>query len=304
MNDHEKALLDAYERGYAKGAADEAQRHFHFQSWLPTATFTPPIDPEAVKKAWEDGVKAQGESGTRVIWRNGCGAVIALLFALAISTPAHAAPPLFAPAESPLFARQTRCIVETPRQMPTTTEDSQPDGIDRDTPPLVIGAWKDPETSRVIIANYAEALRIAQSSNRPLVVMVRMAHVDRDLVSQAAPPDAVLTIVEDDQRFPAKGVYRYEPVAKGRDGKVQMVRVSAPRELLFFTAGWCAACKRVEPLARDAGARMVDIDKEPATAKQYGVEKGIPMLVILEDGKEVRRAVGVDRVRAYFRGAQ
>lgn len=163
--------------------------------------------------------------------------------------------------------------------------------IDRDTPPLVIGAWMDSDTKRVIIANYAEARRIAVAEGRPLVVLSRLPHAERDRLSQQEPENAVLTVAEDDERFPARGVYRYQPRAE--KGRTLLMQTAAPRELLFFTAEWCAVCKKMLPLAQAAGARIVDIDKEPALAKQHKADGRVPVLVALEGTREVGRIVGV-----------
>ena len=209
--------------------------------------------------------------------------LIALLFCVAC----HAAPPLFAPADRGAFAKAAPVV------------EYEPD-IDRDTPPLVIGAWKDPETERVIIANYAEARRIAEAEGRPLVVMSKMTHEGRDLIAQAAPPDAVLTIADDDPRF-KKGVYRYQP--KHDKGKVLLMQTASPKEVWFFTATWCAACKKVQPLAEKSGVRIIDIDKEPAMARKWlSSGRGIPVAIILDSGVEVERAVGVNEVALLLKG--
>lgn len=219
----------------------------------------------------------------------GLVAFAAIALALSLCVEADAAPPLFAP--SPLFPTKAA---------PVPAEAHEPD-LDRDTPPTVIGAWKDPESDRVIIANYSEALRIAQAEHRPLVVMSRMPRISRDVVAQDAPEDAVLTVADDDPRFRAMGVYRYVPITKG-NGAVSMVRTEAPRSLLFFTASWCSACKSVEPLAASNLARIVDVDKEPRLAAQHKATGKIPVLVVLVDAVEESRHVGADKIKAYLGG--
>ena len=66
--------------------------------------------------------------------------------------------------------------------------------------------------------------------------------------------------------------------------------------VLRFTASWCQPCKalaqQIKELELDGLVTVVDIDEQPELAQQYGV-RGVPTLVALENGKEVKRMVGV-----------
>ena len=66
--------------------------------------------------------------------------------------------------------------------------------------------------------------------------------------------------------------------------------------VLRFTASWCQPCKalakQIEELGLAGDVTVVDIDEKPELAQQFGV-RGVPTLVALEDGKEVKRIVGV-----------
>jgi thioredoxin 1 len=70
--------------------------------------------------------------------------------------------------------------------------------------------------------------------------------------------------------------------------------------LVDFSATWCGPCKVLEPilekLAASAGGRFrvakVDIDDAPETARKYNV-RGAPTLVVLVNGKETARHLGV-----------
>ncbi|MEA3267481.1 MAG: thioredoxin [Candidatus Fermentibacteria bacterium] len=66
-----------------------------------------------------------------------------------------------------------------------------------------------------------------------------------------------------------------------------------------FSADWCAPCKMLHPvidqLTTELGDKVsfvtVDIDKDPATANQFGI-RGVPTMIIFHGGKEIDRMVG------------
>ena len=68
-------------------------------------------------------------------------------------------------------------------------------------------------------------------------------------------------------------------------------------KLIKFSADWCPNCK---PLAKlmdgmdiPIEVQQVDVDKEPEIAQQYGI-RGVPTLLLVDDeGKELRRIVGM-----------
>jgi len=70
--------------------------------------------------------------------------------------------------------------------------------------------------------------------------------------------------------------------------------------LIDFWAVWCGPCRMIAPtveeLATDyagkANIAKVDVDEAPGLAEQFGVSS-IPTILILKDGVEVKRFVGV-----------
>jgi len=69
-----------------------------------------------------------------------------------------------------------------------------------------------------------------------------------------------------------------------------------------FSAEWCGPCKRMEPTVeklesefRDASFFAVDVDDVPAIAQKYKI-RTLPTFLVLKDGQEVNRVVGVSLI--------
>ena len=81
--------------------------------------------------------------------------------------------------------------------------------------------------------------------------------------------------------------------------------------LLDLWAAWCGPCRTIAPtiemLASElAGKVMVgklDVDANKRTAARFGVQ-GIPTLLIIQNGREVDRLVGVQSREAILRRLQ
>lgn len=70
-------------------------------------------------------------------------------------------------------------------------------------------------------------------------------------------------------------------------------------ELLDFYADWCGPCQMMKPVIEEFKAKHPDvkvtpinIDDEEEKAEEFGVSS-IPCLVLVKDGQEVAREVGV-----------
>jgi thioredoxin 1 len=70
--------------------------------------------------------------------------------------------------------------------------------------------------------------------------------------------------------------------------------------LVDFYADWCGPCRMIAPMLEELAQEYsgkaqivkVNVDHAQKSASQYGVTS-IPTLVLMNDGKEVQRVVGV-----------
>ena len=71
------------------------------------------------------------------------------------------------------------------------------------------------------------------------------------------------------------------------------------KKLMRFTASWCGPCKslatNLELVSTDIPIDVIDIDVHSEVAMEYGI-RGVPTLVMLEDGKEIKRMSGTKTV--------
>lgn len=70
------------------------------------------------------------------------------------------------------------------------------------------------------------------------------------------------------------------------------------RQVYYFTADWCAPCKKVRPvveqLNRDQSIikfQIIDVDSEGELARTFNV-KSVPTFILIEDGQELNRLTG------------
>jgi thioredoxin len=75
------------------------------------------------------------------------------------------------------------------------------------------------------------------------------------------------------------------------------------KQYLYFSAPWCGPCRMLGPIMSEVSntipVQKVNIDEDSVTAQQYNV-RSIPTVVLLENGQEVKRIIGVKQKAEYL----
>jgi len=77
-------------------------------------------------------------------------------------------------------------------------------------------------------------------------------------------------------------------------------KTKAGTVLVDFWASWCMPCKMMVPVLNEVAEEVdgkvtiakVNVDEQKATAAKFGI-RSIPTMVLFQNGKEVKRIVGV-----------
>lgn len=90
-----------------------------------------------------------------------------------------------------------------------------------------------------------------------------------------------------------------EVITVTKDNFEEEVLKSSLPVLIDFNADWCGPCRMIRPMLDDIASSndkikiaSVNIDEEDELADKYEVSS-IPCLVLIKDGKEVNRNVGL-----------
>src|SRR5688572_10745071 len=83
----------------------------------------------------------------------------------------------------------------------------------------------------------------------------------------------------------------------------KIIKSSSVPVLVDFHADWCGPCKMMAPALDEFASRHVgealvlklDTDANPATPARLGI-RGIPTLIVFEQGRETRRRVGASQL--------
>lgn len=65
----------------------------------------------------------------------------------------------------------------------------------------------------------------------------------------------------------------------------------------YFTADWCAPCKKVRPIVEEINKdsaikfKIIDVDSEMELVRAFEI-KSVPTFIIIKDGEIVNRASG------------
>ena len=69
------------------------------------------------------------------------------------------------------------------------------------------------------------------------------------------------------------------------------------KQVLYFSAGWCSACKGVTPIieqlvsTKSVPVNKIDTDYDVSYVEEYKI-KSIPTIIVLENGNEIKRYTG------------
>ena len=92
------------------------------------------------------------------------------------------------------------------------------------------------------------------------------------------------------------------------DSFEQEVLRSERPALVDFWAEWCAPCRMIAPVIEalaegykgSVNVFKLNVDESPSVAQRYGI-KGIPTLILFQDGTEAERVVGATSKEALSR---
>jgi len=93
--------------------------------------------------------------------------------------------------------------------------------------------------------------------------------------------------------------YANQPIFKTDYKEAKEISASLEQDMiLIFTASWCGPCKNLKKdltkysdLFENTTICIIDIDKDPKLAREYGVNK-VPYSIFFSKGKRIKSIVG------------
>jgi thioredoxin 1 len=75
------------------------------------------------------------------------------------------------------------------------------------------------------------------------------------------------------------------------------------KKFIYFSASWCGPCRTLGPIMDDlstqANVQKVDVDSDKEMAAKYKI-RSVPVVVLLENGTEIQRYIGVNSLQTYL----
>lgn len=75
------------------------------------------------------------------------------------------------------------------------------------------------------------------------------------------------------------------------------------KQYLYFSAPWCGPCRTLGPIMEQVNGTIpvqkINVDENSEMAQQYNV-RNIPTVVLVENGQEIKRIIGVRNTNEYL----
>ena len=133
--------------------------------------------------------------------------------------------------------------------------------------------------------------------------------LNSNIIQEVAPENSVSVSLMQNEVMEENTTTK-EEVVEGNIKKVtgqtfkKEVLESEKTVLIDFYADWCGPCKILSPIIKEIAEEtekvkvvQIDVDEEEELAMEYGI-MSIPTMVVIKDGEEVERRIGVMKKEA------